>query len=125
MTAIFRAVFEEIRGAFNVKDMHEHQGRFTQSFVQAAREKYPEWNVLITCQQTDRHFVDEIHQHEELDLGIFGTRGYEIFFCKSGDFTRFGDGGFENWCFNGNYVRDGDHVTFFPIQGMLPRSYRS
>jgi hypothetical protein len=116
--ALIKAVIVAIKVKFGVDDMHAHQREFTTSFVEGARQQYPEWNVVITCQNTDRHFADEIHQNTEVDLGIFGKRHYDVYFCSSGDFTRFGDGGFENWCFNGNYSRDGDHVTFYPIQGM-------
>ncbi|KAF2468692.1 uncharacterized protein BDR25DRAFT_264511 [Lindgomyces ingoldianus] len=114
--ALIYGVVAAIKTAFDAQDMHDHQRDFTTNFVEVARRQYPEWNVVITCQNTDRHFVNEIHQNTEVDLGVFGKRHYDVYFCTSGDFTRYGDGGFENWCFNGNYVRDGDHVTFYPIE---------
>jgi hypothetical protein len=39
---------------------------------------------VITSQNTDRHFVDEIHQNTEVDLGIFGKRHYDVLLLQFG-----------------------------------------
>lgn len=37
---------------------------------------------------------------------------YKVFVFRSGKFRNKGDGGFINWCFQGNFRRDGGLITF-------------
>lgn len=59
------------------------------------------------------------HQHVELPLtDSLGTMGYEVWVFESGTFELVGDGGYENWCFNGDYDRTSDtEVIFYSMQG--------
>lgn len=57
-----------------------------------------------------------VHEHVELDLtDSLGTMGYEIWVFDYGTFELVGDGGYENWAISGNFVRDGNYVTFNSI----------
>ncbi|THV00213.1 hypothetical protein K435DRAFT_719190 [Dendrothele bispora CBS 962.96] len=59
--------------------------------------------------------VDWSHSHQEFDIQVGGTIGYEIYAAKSGVFTRIGDGGFLNWAYKGAIINtedDGKKVTF-------------
>jgi hypothetical protein len=40
------------------------------------------------------------------------TFGYNIYVFSSGTFVLAGDGGYENWAFAGNFVRNGNTVKF-------------
>ena len=55
---------------------------------------------------------DAVHVHQELDIGLGFSQGYEIWVFDSGTFSRAGDGGFINWAFGGCFSENGAHVTF-------------
>ena len=55
---------------------------------------------------------DAVHVHQELDIGLGFTQGYEIWVFDSGTFSRAGDGGFINWAFGGCFTANGADVTF-------------
>lgn len=75
---------------------------------------YPKYNVMIVFSQHLQHFDEGcLHFHIELKPFILGTVGYEIYVFKHGWFTLLGDGGYDNWCFGGNFKRDGKSVQFF------------
>jgi hypothetical protein len=102
-------------------DAQEHatESAFTQSMVAQLSRQYPDKNVIIYHDQ-DSQFngVNAVHQHVECDLSFFSTtQGYEVEVFDSGTFTLVGDGGYLNWCFGGNYDRNGNSVTFNPIAG--------
>jgi hypothetical protein len=100
-------------------DAEEHavESAFTQQMVRELRSKYPNKNVLIYHDQKSKfNGVNVAHQHVECSLDFFTTtQGYEVDVFDSGTFTLVGDGGYINWCFDGNYVHDGNSVTFNPI----------
>ncbi|KAF9022760.1 hypothetical protein BDZ89DRAFT_1137158 [Hymenopellis radicata] len=50
--------------------------------------------------------VDWGHRHQELDIQIGGTIGFEIYTFRSGTFTLMGDGGFTNFAFIGIVTSD-------------------
>lgn len=87
--------------------------KFTQQTVDRLRKKYPSVNVVVVHPSFRQTFDPTVtHAHFELPLHGTRTQGYEIFTFKSGEFWLDGDGGFQNWCFDGKYVRDDHHVTF-------------
>lgn len=48
--------------------------------------------------------VNADHQHVEFALGVLDfTKGYEIYVFDSGIFYRAGDGGYNNWCTEGEF----------------------
>jgi hypothetical protein len=117
--ALSAAIVQGLSIGARIDEMHKAQRTFTTTTVETMMQYYPGYNVLVTCQSVDRNLVGEVHVVQVLGLPFpFGSRTYDIFLCKSGELTRHGDGGYENWAFNGNYVREGDHVTFSPIEGM-------
>lgn len=115
---VANTVWEVVKDIFEaVEKQHEAQDKFTQSFVQTARERYPGKNALAICVGHDRNFQNASHEHTELRVSLGRTVGYECYVFDSGTLTKRGDGGFINWCFNGSYKRDGDHVEFYKIPG--------
>ncbi|WPG97941.1 Hypothetical protein R9X50_00072400 [Acrodontium crateriforme] len=94
---------------------HEKEEQFTQQVCEQVRQQLPTMNVMVVHGQFTSNFVNATHQHVELPLTAPRTMGYEIFAFTSGTFTLQGDGGFINWCFDGNFNRDGNNVTFFEI----------
>ena len=50
-----------------------------------------------------------------LDVSYLGIFQFTVaVFDGEGSFSNKGDGGFINWCFNGNYQRDGSYVSWGP-----------
>lgn len=66
------------------------------------------------------------HIHVEVPLDtVPRTQGYECYLFTSGTFELQGDGGFENWAFDGNYTRDpsnGNIVNFQEFTYPAPQS---
>jgi hypothetical protein len=86
---------------------------FTKRTVNKLRMKYPALNVMVVHPNFNQTFTGSVtHVHYELALHGTRTNGYEIYTFKSGEFWLQGDGGHENWRFAGNFVSDGNHVTF-------------
>ena len=84
--------------------------------------KYPADNVLIFHdQQSDTiDFTEAVHDHYEVDVFPFSTKGYEIWSFKTGKFVHAGDGGVRKWHFDGCWERTDNVVDFFPRE---PCSY--
>ncbi|KAK7039172.1 hypothetical protein VNI00_010076 [Paramarasmius palmivorus] len=98
-------------------DDDENRGRFTQETVARSLAEHPDYNVVIvhpkhTANWEGEQGVDWAHRHQEFDVKLGGTIGYEIYVAKAGEFVLEGDGGFINWAFGGNFVRDDKHLTF-------------
>ncbi|KAF9465411.1 hypothetical protein BDZ94DRAFT_1234573 [Collybia nuda] len=98
----------------------KNRGNFTQKLVGDMRAKSPQFNWVI-CHTKHKTAFDGTrgkdwgHSHQEFDVKIGGTVGYEIYYFKSGKFTRQGDGGFLNWAYIGNVKSkssDGKEITF-------------
>jgi hypothetical protein len=105
-------------GQLDAKE-HDIESAFTQSMVAQLTRQYPDKNIIIYHDQ-DSQFngVNSVHIHVECSLDFFSwTQGYEVQVFDSGTFTLVGDGGYLNWCFGGNYERNGNTVTFNPIAG--------
>ena len=100
------------------KKIHAEREAFTQKTAQDFAAKFPGYNVMVvhtkhTWYKGDGQFRH--HQHVEFPWGM-GSYGYEIYLCKKGTtqyFRNLGDGGYINWCFIGNFQREGKWVTFY------------
>src|SRR5436190_22860347 len=90
--------------------LHDEQvakQKFTQKTVNKMRQNHHEFNVMVVHSAFHQSFQGSVtHVHYELPLHGTRTQGYEVFTFKSGEFQLDGDGGFENWCFGGNFVRE-------------------
>ncbi|KAF5354324.1 hypothetical protein D9756_007348 [Leucocoprinus leucothites] len=87
---------------------HDNEGRekFTKDIVAKGRQQYPDFNWVVCHVKHETQFNGEKgkdwgHQHQEFDLQIGGTVGYEIYWLRSGTFKRQGDGGYINWAWSG------------------------
>jgi len=94
---------------------------FTQDTVAQSQKKWPSYNWVICHVQYSYDFqgnqnTDWGKSHSELPLSWFGmTIGYDLFWFKSGTFTRLGDGGYINWAYYGTVTsreNDGSIVHF-------------
>lgn len=96
---------------------HDAEVQFTQDLVGALRTQYPDKNALVFHNAASPlTYVNGQYYHYELPLPDgFETNGYEVWVFDSGEFTLVGDGGFNNWCFDGNFDRNGRDVTFYSI----------
>jgi hypothetical protein len=79
--------------------------QFTTKTVTDSGQKWPGFNWVICHTDHTTAFdgtqgTDWGHSHHELGL-IFGSTGYELYWFKSGTFTRNGDGGYLNWAYEG------------------------
>ena len=55
---------------------------------------------------------DAVHYHQELDIGLGFTKGYEIWVFDSGTFSLAGDGGYVNWAIGGCFSGPKTDVVF-------------
>ncbi|KDQ28650.1 hypothetical protein PLEOSDRAFT_1015485, partial [Pleurotus ostreatus PC15] len=98
-----------IEGAINIftsiqdgiKQDKEDRSTFTQHLVQQLHSEHPDFNWIVCHTKHDykwdgKQGVDWAHKHQEFDIKIGGTIGYEIYNAKSGKFFRKGDGGYLN-----------------------------
>ncbi|RDB15046.1 hypothetical protein Hypma_005457 [Hypsizygus marmoreus] len=88
---------------------NQARGRFTQELVYRLNQADWSFNYVVchskhTYSFAGRRGVDWGHYHEEFDIKVGGTRGYEIYWFRSGKFTLQGDGGYLNWAYVGNVV---------------------
>jgi hypothetical protein len=77
------------------------------------------YNVLTIHTNIDFHFVPTgvVERIPVTYNDIKKTRfiPYEIIVFQRGSLVRLGDGGYINWCFSGNFDREGEFVTFKDI----------
>ncbi|KAJ8519983.1 hypothetical protein ONZ45_g3104 [Pleurotus djamor] len=96
------------------------RSQFTQDLVSRMHAAHPNFNWIIchtkhTYKFDGRRGVDWDHRHQEFDIKLGGTIGYEIYNLKSGEFTRQGDGGYLNWAYIGRVIKSdqgGKHLVF-------------
>ncbi|KAG9219668.1 hypothetical protein CCMSSC00406_0006010 [Pleurotus cornucopiae] len=96
------------------------RSRFTQDLVGKLHAQHPNFNWIACHTKHDTKFdgkrgVDWDHRHQEFDVKIGGTVGYEIYNAKSGKFFRKGDGGYLNWAYIGKVLKTenkGKDITF-------------
>ncbi|KAF8896149.1 hypothetical protein BD779DRAFT_1667990 [Infundibulicybe gibba] len=76
---------------------------------------------FVICHTAHKHQWDGAfgpdwgHWHQEFDIQVGGTVGYEIYYARSGWFKRQGDGGFLNWAYGGKVVGNsegGSRIVF-------------
>lgn len=65
---------------------------------------YPGWNYVMCHTDHAAKFdgtqgTDWDHLHQEFDIVIGGTVGYEVYYGKGGSFELYGDGGYLNVSF--------------------------
>lgn len=98
---------------------HDQEGAFTQQTVADLAAQYPTYNILVYHDQDSGfEYVNGYHQHVELELvdGLGTTKGYEVWVFESGTFSLAGDGGFENWCFQGYWDEPEEgYVEFYSM----------
>ncbi|KAF9494464.1 hypothetical protein BDN71DRAFT_1393079 [Pleurotus eryngii] len=98
-----------IEGAINIftsiqdgiKKDKEDRSTFTQHLVKQLHDEHPDFNWIVCHTKHDykwdgKRGVDWAHKHQEFDIKIGGTIGYEIYNARSGKFFRKGDGGYLN-----------------------------
>ncbi|KAF8896147.1 hypothetical protein BD779DRAFT_1667989 [Infundibulicybe gibba] len=111
---IIQAVLRESR-----KD-NAARSEFTKNMISSLRNAYPSFNFVI-CHTAHKHQWDGAlgpdwgHWHQEFDIQVGGTIGYEIYYARSGWFKRQGDGGFLNWAYGGKVVGNsegGSRIVF-------------
>ncbi|KAF4571192.1 hypothetical protein EYR36_008521 [Pleurotus pulmonarius] len=96
------------------------RGRFTYNLVSQMQQQYPGFNWVVCHTKHETKFDGEKgkdwdHRHQEFDVKLGGTIGFEIYNLKSGEFIRQGDGGFLNWAYIGNIAsksEDGKVIKF-------------
>lgn len=94
--------------------------------VRQLRLENPNKNVLVF-----RNLASVVHFDKnaaycrtKLDLGLgFAADPYDTYIFDYGTFTLVGDEGYTNWCFDGNYTKDGNQVTFNGISRKSDRTY--
>ncbi|RXW23738.1 hypothetical protein EST38_g2125 [Candolleomyces aberdarensis] len=118
---VVQGVIEVVKA---IKGQIEHdkgrRGAHTSEFIAKSMAKFPQWNWVICHTKHSYKFDgtkgnDWFHRHEEFPVAFGKTIGYEIYWFKSGTFTRSGDGGYLNWAYGGNIKNksgDGKVVTF-------------
>ncbi|RDB14945.1 hypothetical protein Hypma_016158 [Hypsizygus marmoreus] len=98
----------------------QNRSKFTQDLVNALNSKSPKLNYVICHTKHSTAFegtkgTDWGHAHQEFDIKVGGTIGYEIYWFTAGKFTRQGDGGYLNWAYVGNVKSkspDGKEIVF-------------
>lgn len=115
-------IAKEIHKTFGLpNELSQKRDVFTQAAKDHLRKVFPKKNVLIV----DNKWVHMMNFHPnnngfhvELKRSGFGTHGFNIYVFDHGLFTKGGDGGYDNWCFGGNFTRNPANpmqVTFHPI----------
>lgn len=74
------------------------------------------YNILVMNTALERYFTPQgIIERIQVDYDSCKERDilqYEIVVFESGYLVNLGDGGYINWCFEGNFDRSGETVTF-------------
>lgn len=103
---IVEAVVELVTGLIDaINEDNTKRGQFTIDTVTKSGEQWPGFNWVICHTDHTTAFdgtqgTDWGHTHHELDV-TFGTIGFELYWFRSGTFTRNGDGGYLNWAYEG------------------------
>src|SRR5947207_5899076 len=75
----------------------------------------PGKNIMVTCVKHDASQLQGFqHQDRTCDCPSGNKYHYDVYIFDAGLFVHQGDGGFLNWAFCGNFVRDGDKVSSKP-----------
>jgi len=103
-----------------VKQDNINRGAFTKGTISTLRQKHPKYNFVMCHTKHTKNFAgtegkDWYHDHREFDIKVGGTIGFEIYGFTSGEFTRKGDGGWQNWAYDGKITKTdqkGKHLVF-------------
>ena len=78
----------------------------------------PGKNIMVVCVKHDASQLQG-SQHQDLTCTCpsGSTQHYDVYIFDSGVFQLQGDGGYLNWAFTGNFVRDGNKVRNFTVRG--------
>ncbi|KAL8874749.1 MAG: hypothetical protein Q9192_009150 [Flavoplaca navasiana] len=111
-----------------LKGIHEPWGstEYAKELMERLRERYPGENVMVIQQETYDEPENLQGTVETFPIaGQFNENPWDVWVGDSGTFTNTGDLGYKNWNFAGNYDRtdedgnpkkDGNTVTFEPIE---------
>lgn len=80
--------------------------RYTQESVKKLSEKFPDYNIVISHKGGKATGDHVTHKHCELNVPFGRTKGYEIHLSPKGKpftFVKDGDGGFQNWRYEGDF----------------------
>ena len=109
-------IFSGIRDLVNMfNDQSVDRGEATQLIVDHYTRSFADKNCIVCHSPHIQSLNGMVHDHIELPEKV-GTIGYEIYVFDDREFTNLGDGGYINWAFAGNFVRDPDDgrkVHFF------------
>ncbi|KAK6356059.1 hypothetical protein TWF718_000433 [Orbilia javanica] len=87
-----------------LSDFEKKKGDFPRHLVDRLMEEFPNMNVAVFHNQNSKYyFVNGTHYHFEVSGPLWLTFGYEAWVFECGYLRRYGDAGWENWTFNGNY----------------------
>ncbi|XP_031472632.1 uncharacterized protein LOC116245025 [Nymphaea colorata] len=97
-------------------DPKEKRSKFTQETVARLFKENPNYNIIMVHTKHRFAYGERIHQHVEFNTGWGNSYGYEVYFMRRGQKTKFileGDGGYLNWAMIGYFHRDGNTVEFY------------
>ncbi|KAK6332687.1 hypothetical protein TWF730_004346 [Orbilia blumenaviensis] len=90
-------------------DFEKKKDEFPRHLVGRLMEEFPNMNVAVFHDQRSKYyFVNGSHYHFELSGPLWLSFGYEAWVFESGYLHRYGDAGWENWTFGGNYYYQED-----------------
>ncbi|KAL2610475.1 hypothetical protein R1flu_029048 [Riccia fluitans] len=116
LASVFPDTYAFLQSNFN--DTQVDRESAIGSIVNHLRAAHPDKNVMVCHPPHLPSLNNASKMHLELNTGLVGTTGVDVYVFDDGIFTNLGDGGFINWCFDGNFVRDEDNpnmVTFSVI----------
>jgi hypothetical protein len=93
---------------------HDIESQFTQNLVDALYNVAPTANIMVCHDCSFELDPNAFFTHYELDIsdGLGFTQGYDIAVFDYGTVQNLGDGGYINWCMQGDFSSDGSLVTF-------------
>ncbi|MCJ1328675.1 hypothetical protein MMC10_005352 [Thelotrema lepadinum] len=112
---LFGAAFGGITSAVNNnKEDQNFRNGWTQQQLGEVSSKNPGKNIMIVYVKHDASkLVNSQMSQIECDCPASKSKlSYSCYIFDSGPFQLQGDGGYLNWAFTGNFVRDKNKVTF-------------
>jgi len=99
------SIINDLIHMFN--DQSVDREKATQRIADHFTRSFANKNCIVCHSSHVQSLNGMIRGHIELPKKM-GTIGYEIYVFDDGEFTNLGDGGYINWAFAGNFVRDPD-----------------
>jgi hypothetical protein len=129
IVSVVQGIYAGLKAAFAGinfvgNEIHNEEIAFTQQFVGRLSAKFPNKNIMVVHPAHTANFVNSTTGFVELPLvhrvqfqGGDGvpTQGYNWYVFDSGTFKLEGDGGFENYCYTGNYQKNSDGTITFSL----------